>query len=236
MKEKKIIKTFFMILCILSIYSYIPTEAKTTCTTQEKNTLIQLAHNVKFDYELLPDEGNLNRSFSLTISNLFEGIEVRYGSTNYSFDKKSKTPGIVKMDGYFAGGQTHKILIYASSTSACKNQILATKMITIPKYNSYSERDECTGIEDFKLCQRWYAGTFTEEEFQQQTKAYKISLTSKSEEKSKEDEKSSVLDKFVELYKDNLLISIGFSILLVLMIVLIIRKIIKKKNRVKIDL
>lgn len=236
MKEKKLIKTFFMIFCILGIYSYIPTEAKTTCTTQEKNTLIQLAYNVKFDYELLPDEGNIDQSFSLTISNLSEEIEVRYGFSVYSYDKNSETPGIVKMSEYFAGGQTHKILIYASSTSACKDQVLTTKTITIPKYNSYSEREECTGIEDFKLCQRWYAGTFTEEEFQQQTKAYKASLTNKSEEKPQEEEKSSILDKFVDLYKENLLISIALSILLVLIVILIIRKIVKKRKRIKIDL
>lgn len=236
MKGKNLIKIILIIVSVLSLFIYTKTEAKTTCTTQEKNNLIQLAYNVKFDYELLPDEGNLNRSFSLTISNLFEGIEVRYGFSTYLYNKNSETPGIVKMSEYFAGGQTHKILVYASPTSACKDQILATKMITIPKYNSYSEREECIGIEDFKLCQRWYAGSFTEEEFQQQTKAYKISLTSKSEEKSKEDEKSSVLDKFVKLYKDNLLISIGFSILLALMVALIVRKIIKKRKRIKLDL
>lgn len=236
MKNNKIAKIILIILCIASIYTYTKVEAKETCTAQEKNNLIQLAHNVKFDYELLPDEGNLNRSFSLTASNLVGGIEIRYGFSTYSYDETSTTPGVIKMNEYFGDGRTHKILIYASSSTNCADQVLATKMVAIPKYNSYSEREECVGIEAFKLCQRWYAGSFTEEEFQQQTKIYKANLTNSSEEKQKKEEKTSILNKFFDLYKERLLISITSSIILIFMIILIIKIIVKKKNKIKIDL
>lgn len=235
MNYKKTIKIFLMIICVLSISIYTKTEAKQTCTIQEQNNLIQLAHNVKFNYELLPNLGNNNRLFMMTISNLVEGIEVRYGFSVYAYDKNKTNPGIAEMSEVFSGGQTHSITIYASAKTNCYGDVLTTKVVSLPKYNSYSEREECQGIEEFKLCQKWYAGNIKENEFKKQVQQYKEKIKNKEEPKI-EKEKSTSLENLIQLYKENTLVSITVVLLALLIITMVVRKIIKNKKRTKIDL
>lgn len=236
MKCKKIMETLFLVLCLLFVFTCTKTEAKQTCTTQEQNDLIQLAHNVKFSYELLPDLGSNDRLFAITISNLIEGLEIRYGFSVYKYDKKQDSPGVARMFEAFANGQTHKISIYASDNTNCSGALLTTKLINIPKYNSYSERDECKGIEEFKLCNQWYAGNIKDTEFKKQVQQYKESLKNNSEEKKQDEEKQTIIEKIVQLYHDNPIAFVAISLLSLLLVILIIVKIIKRKNRVKIDL
>lgn len=233
MRCKKIMKTLFVVLCLLGIFTCTKIEAKQTCTTQEKNTLIQLAHNVKIDYELSDYKKNGKRQFAVTISNLVDGMYVLYDSYIYRYDKYNL--GIAKVDNYFNSANTYIIGIYADYHSACPGEFLLNKTITIPKYNQYSERNECKGIESFKLCQRWYAESFTEAEFKKQIEEYKNSLNSKVETHKKE-QKQSIIEQFIKLYMNNIYISAGLTIVAGVIFVIIIIKIAKRKNKIKIKI
>lgn len=235
MKNNKIAKIILIILCIASIYTYTKVEAKETCTIQEKNNLIQLAYNVKFDYELIDDKGEIgsNKLFALTISNLFDGIKIEDKAIIYRYEEDRETPGIVEMNEYYESGKTYTFSIYGDDNSACQDVFLLKKTITIPKYNHYSEREECVGIEEFKLCQRWYAGSFTEEEFKSQVQKYKDALNTQPEKTQKE-EKENIITHLLRLYVNNLIISISLTIILLLIILIIIIKIIRNRKKVKI--
>ena len=237
MKEKKIIKTFFMILCILGIYSYIPTEAKTTCTTQEKNNLIQLAYNVKFDYELSDDQasGEGKRYYKITISNLTKDVYVAYDVGIYTYDEKSTTPGVVTIGSLFSSNETYYFKMYASGETKCSGQFLTTKMLRLPVYNIYSEKEACKKYPNFNLCDKNYAGNITDEQFNKELKNYKDSLVVGEEEKQTKKEMS-IVKKIITLYTENLKISLPMTALLILVIVILIRKIIKRQKRTKIDI
>lgn len=237
MKEERIIKTFLMILCILSIYSYIPTEAKTTCTTQEKNTLIQLAYNVKFDYELSDDQasGEGKRYYKITISNLTKDVYVAYDVGIYTYDETSATPGVVTMGSLFSPNETYYFKIYASEETKCSGQFLTTKMLRLPIYNIYSEKEECKKYPNFKLCDKNYTGNITDEQFNRELKNYQNSLASEPEKESTEKE-TSIMKKVITIYTKNLKISLPITALLILVLIILIRKIIKRRKRTKINI
>ena len=237
MKRKTIFRNIMLLL--LSFLIFTCTDVKAECSTQEKTNLIQVAYNLKFDYELLPNEGNNDRSFSLTISNFTKSIELRYGYSTYKYDQQSSNSEVVKMEEYFTGGNDYKFNIYASSNTNCKGEFLTSKTVTIPIFNSYSETEECQNLKDFKFCNRWYEKEITEKEFQTELKKYKESLKQEQIEKKENRVKTTLLDNIIKLYKKNITLSVVATIIIIILIIVTIMLIVKKNKkriRIKIDI
>ena len=233
MKRKIIFNIFVILLLFLFVFNC--TKVKAACSTEEKNKLIQLAYNVKFDYELLPNEGNNDRSFSLTISNLTKDLEVRYSYSTYKYDEKSKTPGIIKMDEYFAGGITHKIKIYSSSSATCKSIFLTTKYVSIPKFNPYFETDDCKKYPDFKLCNMWYEGDITRSEFKEKLETYIKDLNKEEQTQTKiVNGDNTLFETIKRIIRSNLPATIILSSTILIGTVFLVMH--RKKRRIKLDL
>lgn len=229
------VRNLFLILIALFLLPNIKVEAASTCTTQEKNNLIQLAYNIKIDYELLPNMGDDNRPFKLTISNLTPNMEVHYDESIYKYDTvgEGNGNGIIKMSETFVGGKSYKIGIYSSKKSVCGETFLTSRYISIPKFNAFSEQEECKTYPDFKYCNKWYEGTITKETFKKELEKYKTNANdTKTEEKIKK-EKDTIFKKINDLIKQNLILTIVSSITIVAIVVIIIRK--HNKKKIKID-
>lgn len=233
MNKKVMIRYLFVFTVILFIFTC--TKVNAECSNIEKNNLLQLSHNVKFTYEINEDEKVKNKKkFNVIISNLLDGIYLFYEPYVYEYIKDSITPGVEKMDDTFNDNNTYEVKVYGN-TKNCKDVYLETKTIDIPKYNIYSEKEECKGIEDFKLCNMWYEGEIQSESyFRKEVTKYKSSLE-KNEEATKTTAKDNLLSKIKKIYEKNIFISLFITLFLVASIVVfIIISVIKRKKRVKI--
>ena len=233
MNKKVMIRYLFVFTVILFIFTC--TKVNAECSNIEKNNLLQLSHNVKFTYEINEDEKVKNKKkFNVIISNLLDGIYLFYEPYVYEYIKDSITPGVEKMDDTFNDNNTYEVKVYGN-TKNCKDVYLETKTIDIPKYNIYSEKEECKGIEDFKLCNMWYEGEIQSDSyFRKEVTKYKSSLE-KNEEATKTTAKDNLLSKIKKIYEKNIFISLFITLFLVASIVVfIIISVIKRKKRVKI--
>ena len=116
-----------------------------------------------------------------------------------------------------------------SNDSNCKDEILSTKYVTLPKYNIYYGDENCKGIEDYTLCQRW--GSFSVsnyEEYETKINKYKANLTKEKIVTEKEDEET-----FFEQIKDFLYNNYIFILIGIIVISLIIIYYLRKNDRFK---
>lgn len=231
--RRKIFRICIIVLLSLFMLSY--TKVKAECSTEEKDKLAELANNIKFNYELNNASSSSKKTFTVTMSNLLEGIYAEYTPFIYRYEKDSVSPGVETLDGDFEDNKSYKVNFYGDSSS-CKDEFLITKTIDIPKYNTYSEREECKGIEDFKLCNMWYEGSISSEKyFKEEVEKYKKSL-SKAVKKKETEKKESLLVKLKNIYFNNIYLSIVLTILVLIIIIVIIIKIRKKrKKRIRIE-
>ena len=76
----------------------------------------------------------------------FPGGKVQDGETFYL------------MQPFSSNGGTIRLQIYGAGAHACKDQFIIERIIELPKYNPYSEYDECIEYEEFALCNKFYDG------------------------------------------------------------------------------
>ena len=125
--------------------------------------------------------------------------------------------------------------IYAAPGTACDGHKVLTKSITLPKYNVYSEREECLEYEEFRLCNKWCKENIPNSAYFEDELA-KYKLTIEKETVKPEKEETNIFEKLIDLYVENLIISIPVTVILVALIIfIIIRSIIRRKNRIKLD-
>ena len=237
MKYKKIIKIFFAILYILTITIYTKTEAKQTCTTQERNNLIQLAHNVKIDYELSDDRSSAEgkRYYKITVSNITEGVYITHGLEKYMFDLEDDNPGIIVLDGLFRPNGIYYLDVYASNKTNCSGEFLLRKTARVPSYNIYTEKKECQQYPDFRLCNKSYQGSITDSEFNQELNRYINKLNSKAEKIEKKEQKT-MLENIIAFYVEKREVTIPITVTLFIIIGIFVSRMIKKQKQTKIKI
>ncbi len=226
---------FFLIVLLLQTFPYEKVDAaRELCTSDVLSEMRAKAYKTTFSYELKFDSENV-AYFEISYANLSEGIEIRYGENVYSYDEKNPT-GTIKTS-FPNTGETYDIGLYAEYGYPCVGELLYTKKVTLPKYNKYSELEDCIEYEEFPLCNKWYSGEIENEDyFYSKLEEYVRSLIPEEEEEEEKKEES-FIQKLVRLYIENLMITLPLTLLLVAVIVIIIiRRMIRKKNRVKIGI
>lgn len=238
MKSRTLLKWCLFLLIFGCFFSIQNVNAANTCTTQEKNKLIQQAYNIKFDYEFVnyKDEYDASRFYKITASNITPEIYIQYNSINYYYDTNKQTAGVITFQNVFSPNASYDFKIYASTKSSCNGTQITYRSITTPVYNVYSEMKECEEYKDFKLCNKNYAGQVNDELFKKELEKYKNTskTTQKVQEKDKKDE--SFLQKIISLYLGNLIIAIPCTVIFVGVVILIVLKIYKKKNQTRLKL
>lgn len=183
-------------LIIVFVLAYITCIENTnaSCNYTRLSNLKKIASNVDISYTYKINDNKA--TFDITIANMTKDIYL-YDSYN---DKKYVQTGEFVIND-FKDGTKYRFFI-KSNDNDCKDEVLITKYITLPKYNQYYGDPICKGIENYTLCQKW--GTFnvtSYKEYKEKIEKYKASLI-KEEEKKVENKKQTLIDKVINfLYK-----------------------------------
>ncbi|MBQ7136618.1 MAG: hypothetical protein IJO43_01415 [Bacilli bacterium] len=232
MRKYSLLKLMAILFCFFVVTGANDVHAS-SCTNKELNTLKQLANNIKFSYELYDDTYNEQHTyyFNILVTNFskefyfvdMDGRDFRYmsnlevgGSRNLRMVEE---------------GKMYTLEVYTSNETSCPNTKIVTKKIELPYYNDYSQREECEGIEEFSLCQKYYGGYIESEEyFLEQIEKYKNGDIEEIVEKQ------NIIDLILQFLLNNLIIIIPSIAVLVFAIVFIVIKVRKNKKKVKIKI
>ncbi len=193
------------IVFVIAFILFMP-NTKASCSYTRLANLKKLASNVNitYTYEIVDNKA----VFTFTVANIVDGI--------YFFDslnEKSYTQhGEFKLNN-FEDGKKYRFFI-KSSDKNCKDEVLLTKYITLPKYNQFYGDPICEGIENYTLCQKW--GTFnvtTYKDYVAQIQKYK-SKNKKENTEVIEEKQPTLTDKILNfLYKYYIFILVGIIVI-----------------------
>lgn len=222
-------KKILLIVSILFVFA-LSIKVNALCTSKRYSNLKMIAYKAEVSYELKFDE-NHNSYFLLTVNNVDDKILVMFNGAVYEPQN-----GVVNIATRLPGGQTYEVKLYGGYDTDCVEEYLYTKNITVPKYNKYSERDECIEYEEFYLCNKWYAGEITNEEsFENELDTYIKSLNT-NEKEEKPVKTKNIFEKVIDFYKDNIIFTLPITIIIVGFIgYKVVVKIIRRRKRVKLD-
>ena len=226
MKREKII---ISIIAFISVF-LIGIKVEALCTSKKFSNLKMTAYKTEVSYELKFDN-NHNAYFELTVNNVDSSLLVKFNGQLYKPEN-----GTVKIPSRVSGGITYEIKLYGGYDTGCKEEYLYTKKITLPKYNKYSEREECIEYEEFVMCNKWYAKEIVNDEaFEEALNEYKNSLIVIEPEKEEEVHKN-IIENIIDFYTEHIVITLPITIVICLFVVYkVVVIIIRRKNRVKLN-
>lgn len=164
---KKYLGFFVAIIAVFIPFKSV--NAASICDDKNASDYKYVASNVNviYTYKMIDDKP----VFTITFTNLFYGnvIKDNLGHRYTYMDFQSETE--LSLDGY-SDNQRLTFYIYEND---CGSRLLATKYVTLPKYNSLSTDPICKGVENYSLCQRWGEINVSYDEFVKKVTAYKES-------------------------------------------------------------
>ena len=208
--------------------------ARIACTKSYYNQLKSKAYQVTVNYDLHTSDDDDYYYFTITVSNIEPGVVVNFAGLSI---KHSDEEDIHEIHYELLGGKTYEIEMYGDEGYPCVGELLYTKKITIPKYNVYSRRPECIEYEEFPLCNKWYQKDIgTVYDFLEALEIYKKSLE-KEEPQELEEDNRNIIEKIIDFYKENKIITIPITIVVIGAAGYIgVDKYKKRKNRAKIEI
>jgi hypothetical protein len=225
----------YLMLCLIFfvvtfIYPYTINAEECPSTELAKLKASANAAEIKYDYikdysqyEGRVDDLNIYNLFNISINNLTDKFfAIIYGKDIvYFYDASAEVPNTITK-GFFEGGVQYTFDFIANTKDACNGELLNTKTITLPSFNKYSLDPLCKGIEDYRLCNMWYAGNIRRDEFVTRVTEYKNSLKNKDSDNTllPQNEWDIIMDWLINNY-NIILISIivaGSSIIIIIKI------------------
>lgn len=215
------------LLLILFVFFMMP-KVSAICTDKAYTDLQAKAYRTQLKWEFIKNEVG-TKYFSVSLYNLDKEVMLKYDGIEY----KNISGENVQLSNYFYGGRAYVFKFYGNYKSQCPEEFLYQKTLEIPKYNDYSERKECIEFEEFPLCNKYYKGEILSEEyFLDMLEKYKKSIEPKIKEEIKDNR--NILEKFIDLYKENLIISVSSTILILGgATFMLVNSVIKRKNGIK---
>lgn len=231
MKRRVLLKIVLLFLCF-----FVTTRVNAeTCSNKELNSLKEKAINIKVTYDLYDSTYNENHLyyFNVLITNFDKDFYiVDSDGQEFKYMDDLEHDGIRVLRSVKEGTK-YDFTLYTSNETKCPDNKIITKSITLPYYNDYSQREECKGIEEFALCQKYYGGVIDSEDyFKTQVEKYRKSLVDNSNKKNDK----SIVSIILAFITNNLLIVIPSIIVIIVIVILVVIKTIKKKKRVKIKI
>lgn len=151
----------FLILLII-----IPTNIYAAeCTTSELNNLKISAISSQVTYNYIDDN-----KFEIIFTNLANTFYIEDINSRVKITSNDDSTNKILTD--YVGGNNYTFNFYGSESSNCPHVLLRVQHLTLPKFNPYSQREECKGNEGFELCSKWYLGNIKEDEFNERLDAY----------------------------------------------------------------
>lgn len=141
-----------ILVLFICLFSFPIISNAVSCTSSELSEATAFSSNVNIVY-LIEMNGD-SPTFSITLSNLTDDMAV-IDKTTGKLHKGFKTTGSSLNIKTTSSGK-YSFDIYSLK---CKSKV-ATKAVTLPKYNPYYKDERCKGLEEYALCQRWsgYSG------------------------------------------------------------------------------
>lgn len=224
----------FKIIIILLTF-FIVIDVNALCSPKEKRELKQEAYKVEithsFDFDF---ESNPQADFFLEGVNLTENVWIRDGAGKRFEKDLSLGDDQVYGFGYYPNASKVVFNFLASKKTNCPGEVLHTKTYQIPKFNTYSWREECAKNKKFNMCDPWYKGNISDEKtFLAALKKYQADL----KEQEKIEAAKPFYVKAFEAIKKNPKIALAIlgGLILVVAIAVIVSTQLKKK-KVKLDL
>lgn len=218
-------KRILLIICIFFLTPKVVfARSKTSCDYTLLANLKKLASNINVTYTYYIKDNEAY--FDITLTNLQENI---YFTDNYNrtYYYSNTLGGVITIPGYKSGKVT---FTFYSNDSECLNEKLSVKYANLPYYNSFYNYEECKGIEEFSLCQKWTENNYGYDEFIQQTDIYKYNKNRNKIDNNEIIEKK-LFEKIVDLYLTYYYIITPLFILAVLGIMYSIKYIKYRLNR-----
>lgn len=218
-------KRILLIICIFFLAPrLVIARSKTKCDYTLLANLKKLSSNINVTYTYYIKDNEAY--FDVTLTNLQENI---YFIDNYNrvYYYNNTFDGVITIPGYRSGKVT---FTFYSNDSECLNEKLSVKYTNLPYYNIFYNYEECKGIEEFSLCQKWSKNNYGYEEFKEQTNAYK-EKKNKKEIDNNEIVSKKWFEKLVDLYLSYYYIITPLFIIVVIGIMNLIKYIKFKTNR-----
>lgn len=217
--------TFFFILVPSDVYAIDP-----ICSSKKFNAIRQEASKLKVKYDLTFDK-NHQAFFLVTMTDVSQNLYLNLNGYMITPDED----GVIKLSYMFEGGKQYIFEFYVSQEVTCADTFVTSRTVNMPKYNYYSEREECLEYEEFPLCNTWYKGTIrNEEQFLIELEAYKGTLSNKS---STDKPNRNIFERVGDFYTDNIGITGPITAIVILAVaIIVVRKLILRKQRVRIKI
>jgi len=215
------------------------------CSLETKNKLRTLASNVTINYQPveasdgvsgIDDEGNqvevLSYFFDVKIYNINSQLKVIVKSADEeNTNEILLTYKNMGSDGAITarkkvGIELSNLIfeIYGSDeTGGCTIEKLRTIKLTLPKYNNLAEREICSDIPEFYMCQKYISYDINPEKFSEEVKKYKEKKEKdESDSEAEVEDNNTVTDKAADLINKNKYIIVGAIVLAGIIITVII--------------
>ena len=179
---KKILYVIIFIMCFTFKINDIYAAKTDEFLETQKKEAEKVTAKYQLDENYTDENGNKkNGMFIIEINNLTENLKVKIDDGDFiRYDKTDN--GKLILNGVESG--IKKIYIYSVKAPT----FLRTITVNIPKYNYYSEREECNGIskEELDVCDKWYKYELNETTFLKKINEYK-----KTQEENKDNNNQS---------------------------------------------
>lgn len=179
---KKILYAIIFIACFTFRINNIYADELEKILEPYKKEAEKVTARHQLDENYTDENGNKkNGMFIIEINNLTENLKVKIDDGDFiRYDKTDN--GKLILNGVESG--IKKIYIYSVKVPT----YLKTITVNIPKYNYYSEREECNGIskEELDVCDKWYKYELNETTFLKKINEYK-----KTQEENKDNNNQS---------------------------------------------
>lgn len=246
--KKKILLLVLMICGLCFTINVFAEETESAlCSLEKKNDLRVAASNVTINYQPveiedgvgIDDAGNasgvVSYYFDVKIFNINSQLKVVVKSANTENEneivltyKNMGQDGAItarKKAGYELSNLVFEIM-GSDETGECSIETLRTIKLTLPKYNDLAEREICTDIPEFYMCQKYISYDIKPETFSEEVRKYKEKKEKQESDSNAEVEDNNTgVDKTADLINKNKFIIVGTIVLAgIIITVIIIRR------------
>ena len=210
-----VVFALFMMLGVMNVDVY----AADSCDLTTKTKLRTDAANVTINYEPVEkpvdvgpnaDEDSLGAYeyyLDMKIYNINTGLKVRVidqSQNDYTVEvtyKNLKSDGSVTVTKRASNKIANiKFEIYGSDTSGCAGVLLRTVKLTLPKYNNLAEREVCTDVPEFYMCQKFITYDVNVSNFKKELDEYKAKM---EDNDSSEEDNNTITNKVATVVSNN---------------------------------
>ncbi len=216
-----------MLALLFAVITTQKVEAAPLCLAKERQKYENIASKLKFDYEHVKTENGY-----------YYEIKVTGGDSNLVIEYEGKTFSLqddtyLTLNEGFKDNNSYIFKIRIKDGVRCGGEAVATRVVSIPKYNIYSEYDICVEYEEAPVCAKYYKGELkNEKDFID--KLYEYINKTKSGKYEKYKDTRNIFQTFADFYMDNIEISVAITMILIAAATyFIVNKAIRRKNRVK---